>query len=84
MKNPMLATSMCRRRWLFALAVSVGIVGCASNMTAKSSVPVSSSHAPVNGIRKVLPLSSTVPLPVSVNGQFGIPGMLAVPVAVLV
>ena len=27
-------------------------------------------------------MSSTVPLPVSVNGQFGIPGMLAVPVAV--
>src|SRR5262245_24125558 len=38
--------------------------------------------SPVNGIRRVFPLSSIVPLPVSVNGQFGMPGMLAVPVAV--
>ena len=34
---------------------------------------------PVYGIRSVVSLSSIVPVPVSVNGQPGSPGMLAVP-----
>jgi hypothetical protein len=55
--------------------------GCGRRIT---SVPLTGPRqvSPVNGIRRVFPLSSIVPLPLSVNGQFGMPGMLAVPVAV--
>jgi pimeloyl-ACP methyl ester carboxylesterase len=44
------STSIGRRRWLFGMAVSLGIAGCASNMAAKSPAPMSSARAPVNGI----------------------------------
>ena len=37
----------------------------------------------MNGTRSVLPLSSIAPLPLNVNGQLGIPGMLAVPLTVI-
>ena len=76
------------------LGVGVVVVGCSSTPIAgaaacglrSTSMPVTGPWhvVPVKGTRSVLPLSSSVPFPLSEIAQFALPGIVAVPLTEMV